>query len=97
MSTHHPQKKGMRTFLFRLFIMATLLALSVAAITLGALSEFQDTALDLPVEGLIYNLPAGASLNQLAYDLEARGVRPVSPFPDPAWPSNGSGKALAGR
>ncbi|MCG6900334.1 MAG: endolytic transglycosylase MltG, partial [Gammaproteobacteria bacterium] len=64
----------MRTFLFRLFIMASLVALSIAAITLVRFQEFQDSALDLPVEGLIYHLPAGASLNQLAYDLEARGI-----------------------
>jgi UPF0755 protein len=74
MTTPDPQKTGMRTFLFRLFIMATLVALSVAAITLVRFQEFQDTALNLPADGLIYNLPAGASLNQLAYELEARGI-----------------------
>jgi UPF0755 protein len=74
MTTHHPQKAGIRTLLFRLFIMATLAALSVAAITLVRFQQFQDTALKLPADGLIYNMPAGASLNQLAYDLEARGI-----------------------
>ena len=74
MTTHHPQKNGMRTLLFRLFIMATLAALSVAAVTLVRFQQFQDTVLNLPADGLIYNMPAGASLNQLAYDLEARGI-----------------------
>ena len=64
----------MRTFLFRVFIMATLAALSITAITLVRFQQFQDTALKLPDDGLIYNMPAGASLNQLAYDLEARGI-----------------------
>ena len=74
MTTPNPQKPGMRTFLYRVFIMATLAALCVAAITLVRFQQFQDTALDLPADGLIYNMPAGASLNQLAYDLEARGI-----------------------
>ena len=74
MTTHNPQKKAIGTFLFRLFIMATLAALSVAAITLVRFQQFQDTALNLPDDGMIYNMPTGASLNQLAYDLETRGM-----------------------
>jgi UPF0755 protein len=75
MATQHPKKKSaMRTILFRLFILGTLAALSVSAITLVRFQQFQDTALDLPADGLIYNLPAGASLNQLAYDLRSRGI-----------------------
>jgi UPF0755 protein len=74
MATHNPKKKGIGTFLFRLFIMATLAALSVAAITLVRFQQFQDSAINLPAGGLIYNMPAGASLNQLAHDLEARGI-----------------------
>ena len=74
MTTPNPQKTRMRTLLFRVFIMATLVALSAAAITLARFQQFQDTALNLPDDGLIYHMPAGASLNQLAYDLEARGI-----------------------
>ena len=74
MTTHNPQKKAIGTFLFRLFIMTALAALSVAAITLVRFQQFQDTALNLPDDGMIYNMPIGASLNQLAYDLETRGM-----------------------
>ena len=74
MTTPNPQQTGMRTLLFRVFILATLAALSVTAITLVRFQQFQDTSLNLPEDGLIYNMPAGASLNQLAYDLEARGI-----------------------
>jgi len=52
--------------------MTALAALSVAAITLVRFQQFQDTALNLPDDGMIYNMPTGASLNQLAYDLETR-------------------------
>jgi UPF0755 protein len=68
------RKAGMRTLLFRLFIMMTLVALAVAAITLVRFQQFQDTRLNLPADGLVFNMPAGASLNQLAYDLQARGI-----------------------
>ena len=74
MTTPHPQKNSLRTILFRLFIIGALAVLSVAAITLVRFQQFQDAALDLPADGLIYTMPAGASLNQLAYDLQARGI-----------------------
>ncbi|MEN8205074.1 MAG: endolytic transglycosylase MltG [Pseudomonadota bacterium] len=71
---NHLQKSGVRTFLFRLFIMVSLAVLSVAAITLVRYQQFQDTRLDVPADGLIYTLPAGASLNRLASDLTVRGI-----------------------
>jgi UPF0755 protein len=74
MMTNKSQKSGMRTFLFRLFIMATLGVLAFAAITLGRYQQFQNTRLNVPADDLIYTLPAGASLNQLAKDLDARGI-----------------------
>ena len=74
MTTHNPKKAGMLTLLFRLFIMMTLVALAVAAITLVRFQQFQDTRLNLPADGLVFNMPAGASLNQLAYDLQVRGI-----------------------
>jgi len=74
MMTNNPQKSGVGTFLFRLFIMVTVAVLSVAAITLVKYQQFQDTRLDVPADGLIYTLPAGASLNKLANDLDARGI-----------------------
>ena len=74
MMTNSSQKSGMRTFLFRLFIMAALVVLSVAAITLAKYQKFQDTRLNVPADGLIYTLSAGASLNKLANDLAVRGI-----------------------
>lgn len=74
MMTNRSQKSGVRTFLFRLFVMVTLVALSVAAITLSRYQQFESSRVNVPVDGLIYTLPAGASLNQLANDLEARKI-----------------------
>ena len=72
--TNNSQKSGIRTFLFRLFIMGALVALAVVAITLVKYQKFQHTRLNVPADGLIYTLPAGASLNKLANDLDARGI-----------------------
>ena len=74
MMTDSSQRSGVRTFLFRLFILGTLVVLSVAAITLAKYQQFQDTRLNVPADGLIYTLPTGASLNKLANDLETRGI-----------------------
>jgi UPF0755 protein len=74
MMTDHSQKSGVRTFLFRLFIMGALVALSVAAITLVKYQQFQDARLAVSADGLVYSLPAGASLNKLANDLNKRGI-----------------------
>ena len=54
MMTDNSQKSGVRTFLFRLFIMGALVALSVAAITLVKYQQFQDARLAVPADGLLY-------------------------------------------
>jgi UPF0755 protein len=74
MTSQDSNKSGLRTFLFRAFILLTLVVLSFAAITLGRFQQFQETELTVPADGLIYAVPAGASLNKLAYDLEAKGI-----------------------
>jgi len=74
MMMNKSQKTGVRTFLFRLFIMVTLVVLSVAAVTLVKYQQFQESRLNVPADGLIYTLPAGASLNKLANDLDTRGI-----------------------
>ena len=60
--------------LLRLFILLVLMALLAAAVILGRYQKFQDTALDLPEREMLYTMPAGSSLNQLAYDLYSRGI-----------------------
>jgi len=66
------RKTGPR--LLRLFILLVLLGLLAAVIILGRYQKFQDTALDLPTQEMLYTMPAGTSLNQLAYDLHSRNI-----------------------
>jgi UPF0755 protein len=66
------RKTGAR--LLRLFILLVLLILLAAAIILGRYQQFQDTALDLPGQEMLYTMPAGTSLNQLAYDLYSHNI-----------------------
>jgi len=66
------RKTGAR--LLRLFILLVLLGLLAAAIILGRYQKFQDTALDLPTQEMVYTMPAGTSLNQLAYDLHSQNI-----------------------
>jgi UPF0755 protein len=73
MTAASPVKSRKRFILTCLLVLAILVLLAVA-VTLGRYQQFQSTALNLPGDGLIYDLPAGSSLNQLAYDLQARGI-----------------------
>jgi len=73
MMTTSPEQLPRRGLL-RLLVLAVLVLLLAAAIILGRYQQFQNTALELPVEGLIYDLPAGCSLKQLAYDMKSRGI-----------------------
>ena len=63
-----------RRFLLRGVVVLLLLALAGAAATLFLYQRFQATGIQLPGEELNYHLPAGASLNQLARDLQRRGI-----------------------
>lgn len=67
-------EKSIRARLLRLFILLVLMALLAAAVILGRYQKFQETPLALPEQEMLYSLPAGASLNQLAYDLYAKGI-----------------------
>jgi len=51
-----------------------LLLLAGAVIILGMYQRFQERAVTLPGPELVYQLQAGASLRQLAYDLQRRGI-----------------------
>jgi UPF0755 protein len=73
-STEQVNNKRTGARLLRLFIVLVLLALLAAAIILGRYQQFQDTALDLPAQEMLYTMPAGTSLNQLAYDLYSRNI-----------------------
>ena len=76
MTTGTEQANNKRTGarLLRLFIVLVLLALLAAAIILGRYQQFQDSALDLHEQEMLYTMPAGTSLNQLAYDLYSRNI-----------------------
>jgi len=74
MSTEQQSGFGYRKRLLRGGIVLLLLLLAGAAITLGLYQRFQVTDIRLSGQQLNYQLPAGASLNQLAYDLQRRGI-----------------------
>lgn len=65
---------GKRKFLLWGLIALLLLVLAGAAVTLVLYQRFQATDIRLPGQELTYPLPAGASLNQLARDLQRRGI-----------------------
>jgi len=58
----------------QLFIVMTLLLLAATAITMSLYRSFQASEINLPEEGLVYSIPAGTSLRQLAFDLHRRGI-----------------------
>jgi UPF0755 protein len=60
--------------LFQLFIMMTLLLLAATAITMSLYRGFQVSEISVPEEGMIYTIPAGTSLKQLAFDLQRHGI-----------------------
>ena len=60
--------------LFQLFIVMTLLLLAATAITMSLYRSFQVAEISVPEEGMIYTIPAGTSLKQLAFDLQRHGI-----------------------
>ena len=60
--------------LFQLFIVMTLLLLAATAITMSLYRSFQVAEISVPEEGMIYTIPAGTSLKQLAFDLHRHGI-----------------------
>ena len=73
-STEQTNNKRTGARLLRLFILLVLMVLLAAVITLGRYQKFQDTALELPEQEMLYTMPVGTSLNQLAYDLYSRNI-----------------------
>ncbi|MCK5481191.1 MAG: endolytic transglycosylase MltG, partial [Gammaproteobacteria bacterium] len=74
MSTEQRTGTSKRKLLFQVFIVMTLLLLAAAAITLSLYRSFQVAEISLPEESMIYTIPAGTSLKQLAFDLHRRGI-----------------------
>ena len=73
-NTVHTSKNRKSARALQLLVLAVLLALFAVAILLGRYQQFQNSTLKLPAEEWLYTLPAGASLNQLAYDLHAQNI-----------------------
>ena len=73
-STEQPENRRTGARLLRLLVLLVLIALLAVAIMLDRYRKFQDTALALPEQEMLYTMPAGASLNQLAYDLHAKNI-----------------------
>lgn len=60
--------------LFRLFILFVLIALGTVAVTMSRYNSFLATGLHLPDGDLYFTVGTGTSLNQLAYDLDRKGI-----------------------
>ena len=58
----------------RILALLMVVVLAVIAVTLVLYQEFQESTLNLPTEEYSYTVPAGASLNQLAYDLQENKI-----------------------
>ena len=67
-------RSGWKQRLFQLFILFVLLALGVVAVTMSRYKDFLNSGLQLPNGELHFPVGPGTSLNQLAYELEKRGV-----------------------
>jgi len=74
MSNEKHSGSGLRKLLLRCVLGLLLLIVAGAAITLGMYQQFQTTEIRLATGELTYQLPEGASLNRLAYDLQQRGI-----------------------
>jgi len=73
-STARTGNNNRSAWTLRLLVLVVLLALLAAAIVLGRYQQFQHSTLRLPAEEWLYTVPAGTSLNQLAYDLYSQGI-----------------------
>ena len=74
MSTEQQSASSRKGRLFQLFIVMTLLLLAATAITMSLYRSFQVAEISVPEEGMIYTIPAGTSLKQLAFDLQRHGI-----------------------
>ena len=74
MSTEQQTASNRKGRLFQLFIVMTLLLLAATAITMSLYRSFQVAEISVPEEGMIYTIPAGTSLKQLAFDLHSHGL-----------------------
>ena len=74
MSTEQQTASNRKGRLFQLFIVMTLLLLAATAITMSLYRSFQVAEISVPEEGMIYTIPAGTSLKQLAFDLHSHGI-----------------------
>jgi len=74
MSTEQQSASNRKGRLFQLFIVMTLLLLAATAITMSLYRSFQVAEINAPEEGMIYTIPAGTSLKQLAFDLQRQGI-----------------------
>ena len=58
----------------RILALLMVVVLAVIAVTLVLYQDFQESTLNLPAQEYRYTVPTGASLNQLAYDLQERRI-----------------------
>lgn len=69
-----PARQRWRDRLFRLLGVLVLLGSFAGAWVIMSYRSFVETPLTVPSQGLVYDVPPGISLRQLAHDLAARGI-----------------------
>ena len=74
MTTNTSSGSRWKRILLRILLLLLVLLMLAAGIMLGAYQRFQNTRLNLPSDEMVYEVPAGASLQQLARDLHARKI-----------------------
>jgi UPF0755 protein len=74
MITATPVDRPWKRILMRVLVLLLLFLLVAAGITLGVYQRFQHAPLQLPASEMIYEIPPGTSLYQLAYDLYERDI-----------------------
>jgi UPF0755 protein len=74
MTTKTTSGSPWKRIMLRVLALLLVLLLLAAGVLLGAYQRFQNTLLNLPASETVYEIPPGTSLNQLAYDLQARDM-----------------------
>ena len=74
MSADQKTGGGKTGFLLKALVVMLVLLLAAGAITLSLYRSFQTAELSLPEEGMIYAIPPGTSMQQLAFDLHRHGI-----------------------
>jgi UPF0755 protein len=73
-SMKNPQPISWKHLLGYSLVSAGIGVLVLVAVLLGQYHDFREAPLNIPEAGVVYEIAAGTSLGQLAYDLQRRGI-----------------------